>query len=813
MGHDRTVGGARPLRLALLVLTGAWLVLFAPQLFAGRVFLLGDARVYRPFAEYSRERWLGSHERTYWNPYVMDGVAASASLADTRPQYLPGAALDVFERVRPGRVVPLAAPLLAHLAGMCAVAVLACALGVTSVVALVWAGLAWGLSPLLLVPIAFGHTAYFVAVSLVPLMLLAVCRLAHARTRTGELGAALALAGLSGLQALTGHPQVVAYAGATALAFAVERAARTRRWRGIAATGLALAWGAAIAMAVWWPALRYGEHSARGGAGVPIEQVRAMSIAWRELPALAFPALVGGAGETYWGGLWATDYPRFFGTTVLLLAALGLLARPRGPYRARAFLWGVVLIAIVLSLGPRIGPAYSALRVVVPLLARFWVASMVLVIAVPAIALLSAMGLDHALVRTEPSAASRLARAAWLASGVVLLVGLLLLAPAARTYAAIALALRPGFAIERALHAAHGAGVDLVLRALLLAAAPALLLVPARFRWASAGWFVLLAIDLVPVALPTLRRASGTVAALEAEPEPMLARLGRQQPAARVLSTRLMDTSSWQISGLGMQPELRTNGWIRWRAHAFGGEHGTPAATWDEATVLRSSEALRAMGVVYVSSSPDIPQDTTAFAEVERAPGEVVYRLRGALGRAYAVGRVRGLAADAAVLPAMLADAFRADSVAYTIDRDATGEYPGSRSARIEWLRDEPDTLALRVEAAAPAFVVVADAWFPGWSARLDGAPVPLARVDHSLRGVSIPAGAHELRMAYRPEGWDAGVRVTRAALSLWLVSALAWLGLRRRTSDHSPSRPASSSSVPSRPAKTESGRAPRRRK
>src|SRR5262252_5903425 len=153
MGSKGTADGPRPLRLAVTVLTGAWLVLFAPQLFAHRVFVLGDARVYRPFAEYSRERWLESHQRTYWNPYVMDGVAASASLADMRPQYLPDVALDVFERVRPGRLIPLAAPLLTHLAGMCAVAALGWAFGITSATALVWAGLAWGLSPLLLVPI------------------------------------------------------------------------------------------------------------------------------------------------------------------------------------------------------------------------------------------------------------------------------------------------------------------------------------------------------------------------------------------------------------------------------------------------------------------------------------------------------------------------------------------------------------------------------------------------------------------------------------------------------------------------------------
>jgi len=812
VGHEGTAGGPRSLRVALVVLAGAWLLLFAPQLLARQVFVLGDARVYRPFAEYSRQRWLERRERTFWNPYVMNGVAASASLADMRPQYLPDVALDVFERVRPARLVPLAAPLLAHLAGMWAIAALAWAFGVTSVVALVWAGLAWGLSPLLLVPIAFGHTAYFVAASLFPALLHAVHRLAHAGTRAHELGAMLALAGLAGLQALTGHPQVVAYSGAAALAFATERAVRLRRWQVVAATGVALAWGAAIAMAVWWPAWLYGEFSVRGGSGVSIERVRSMSIAWRELVAFAFPALVGGAGQNYWGGLITTDYPRFLGTTVVLFAALGLVRGRSDTRLPRLFLGLLILAAVALALGPAMGPAYGTLRALAPVLGRFGVASMALVMVVPAVALLSAAGLEPMLAPSAPPATTRLVRGVWVAAGGLLLLGVVLLTFGARGYAALAMVMRPDFARDRALDAAHAAGVDLAWRAILLAAAPTLLVAGRKARSAPAGLLALLALDLLAVSLPTLRRACGPETALTAAAEPLLAQLGREHPTARVLSTRLADRSSWEIAGLGVQPEYRTNDWIRWRAHAFGGEHGTPAWTWDESSFLTSVEALRALGIVYVSSPPETPQDTSTFTPVGRAPGEVVYRLRAALGRAYAVGRVDVLAADAQVTPGMLADGFRADSVAYTFERDAGGAYAGSASARITWRRDEPDELALRVDAPAPAFVVVADAWFPGWSARRDGTPVPVWRVDHSLRGVSLPAGRHELRMRYRPEGWDVGVRVTRAALSLWLVSLLAWL-VWRRTSHQPPSWPATSSSPPSRPANTESGRAPRTRK
>src|SRR5262249_32645638 len=158
------------------------------------------------------------------------------------------------------------------------------------------------------------------------------------------------------------------------------------------------------------------------------------------------------------------------------------------------------------------------------------------------------------------------------------------------------------------------------------------------------------------------------------------------EPSARVFSTRAMDVSGWQIAGLSLQPEERTNDWIRWRAHAFGGEHGTPPATYEEVAFTRGSETLRALGVVFVSSPPDAPQDSSAFTTEARTSGEIVQRLRTGLGRAYAVGRVTAVTSERAVGGAMLGDRFRADSVAYTVDADAAGDYPGSASVRVRWL-------------------------------------------------------------------------------------------------------------------------------
>jgi len=84
----------------------------------------------------------------------------------------------------------------------------------------------------------------------------------------------------------------------------------------------------------------------------------------------------------------------------------------------------------------------------------------------------------------------------------------------------------------------------------------------------------------------------------------------------------------------------------------------------------------------------------------------------------------------------------------------ADREFPGSAALAIRWERDDPDRQELRLRSTAPAFLVVADAEFPGWTARLDGVRVDIERVDLVLRGVTIPAGEHRLSLDYVPEGW-----------------------------------------------------------
>jgi hypothetical protein len=750
-------------------------LLFAPQLFSSRAFVIGDASSIRAFAEFSAARWLTHHERTHWNPYIFAGLPATASLQDSRPQWLPDRLLDAFDALhRLPHFPPLAIPLVVHLAGMIAMAGLARTLWRAGTPSMVWAGVAWGLLPGLLVPLAFGQDWLVMSGSLMPVILLAVMARGSATTVDGRLRAALGLSLATACLLLAAHPQIIALIIPLAAGFAwLSAHGRPARLLDL---GASVGVGAAMSAAVWWPAYLYNVHSVRGAGEVVLSEVGRWSAGAPDLVALAWPWAAGFGGRTYWGGLGGTDFPQFVGSAVFALALLGLSRRDRSG-GAALFLAGTALLASLLALGMRLGSFYQWIYAHVPLWSSFRVAIRILVVTQLAFALLSARGLERLGELIGRAPRRWIATAAGLAAMGLLFAALLRWGFLRETYAQAVYQSRPHIAAAIADEALRGASFDLAWRALLVSVLVAVTVtgvrVPRWRPWAAAATICLLALDLGAVSVPFLLRASGPLARIEKPPLPLIARLAEREPKIRVL-----DVSRERMFG---------NDWIRWRAHSLTGNHPAVPRIWDDlrrAQLTRSYPVLCGLAVGYLGGAEIGPPDTALFDragldETSRIP---VWKLKRALPRAYAVSNVGWLENDRTVLAALATPDLDPRRDVFTTEDGIAGRYPGSSSCRIRWLEDEPDHLALETVADSASFLVVADTWFTGWHATIDGQPAPIHRVQHLLRGFVLPAGRHRLRLTYEPEGWRASVIWARGAWLLWIAGAViaAARGFRR---------------------------------
>jgi hypothetical protein len=69
----------------------------------------------------------------------------------------------------------------------------------------------------------------------------------------------------------------------------------------------------------------------------------------------------------------------------------------------------------------------------------------------------------------------------------------------------------------------------------------------------------------------------------------------------------------------------------------------------------------------------------------------------------------------------------------------------------VQTLDYQPGWLQLKVSTQQPALLVLAESYYPGWLAWVDGTPAEIYRTDIAFRAISVPAGTHTVRMEFRP--------------------------------------------------------------
>jgi hypothetical protein len=102
------------------------------------------------------------------------------------------------------------------------------------------------------------------------------------------------------------------------------------------------------------------------------------------------------------------------------------------------------------------------------------------------------------------------------------------------------------------------------------------------------------------------------------------------------------------------------------------------------------------------------------------------------------------------------------------------GDRVGVPGAPDDWARvaSDPDgSVHVRARAANGGFLVLADPYYPGWRAFVDGVEVDIVRANYLFRAVPLPPGEHEVGFVYDPSSLRVGAVIT-------LLGALAALVL-----------------------------------
>jgi hypothetical protein len=169
------------------------------------------------------------------------------------------------------------------------------------------------------------------------------------------------------------------------------------------------------------------------------------------------------------------------------------------------------------------------------------------------------------------------------------------------------------------------------------------------------------------------------------------------------------------------------------------------------------------------------PLQVPGLTEVFRGSRTAVYRKDSALPRAYVAGNVQ-VVPDSAAVNMLLGPQFDARTTVLVSEPLPPGITPqAGAQGTVQWLERGNTVQRLRVNASAPALLVVLDNYYKAWHAEVDGREAPLLRANHTFRAIPIPAGQHDVVMRYSAETVQASAMAS--GIILLVLAGLAFGG------------------------------------
>jgi hypothetical protein len=752
----------------LLLFAAAALLLFLDAVVAHRIYFQDDTvTYYLPLAQRIDEA-LGTGRLPLWTPYLFGGhpLFADSESAMLYPPNLIGWLL--FDPV----TALIAQRVLRFLLGGAFTYAFGRAIGMGRAAATL-SGLSFALGSFLVGQIHHKNLAD--AAVWLPLVLCLVERgfqtAGPARLRWWLLGG-----GALGVQLLTIHVNPILMTGMMVAAYVAFRA------RGPREALMALALLGAVAGGLGAVQLvPMGELVAQTFRGRPVERGFALANALppQNLLTLLFPYFFRDPGGVYWSP-WFRWNTTIYGGVAPLLLALAAVALP-GRRREVWFFLATFLVALCLALADRAPiPLYDLLRQL-PVFASTRVPSRYLFLALFALAVLAGLGLD-ALRRALADGRTR--PVGWLLHGLTAGATGVLLAFVVARHLALAEPVAARGWLEALYLGLPGRWMELKqvadpLDSLVASLDP------------TSGWsgraFLFLGLALaalwlwrlarparsvVPIALVLLTCVDLLSFARDFHPRLPVEAVAARGPAARFLAEHsglhrvLTVQPVWETAPNRLVP-LRVqeaNGYSsllpdRHRAFLTAAERG-------------EERLLDLMGVRYLVVRRSSPPARLRLGEPVFRDDEVdVHERPSARPRAWIADRAIAARTEADALLALTRTDFDpAREVVIEGAAPSVAAGPGA-PGDAEIVEYQSERVRVRAATERGGYLVLADTYYPGWRALVDGVDQPILRADYLFRAVALAPGEHTIEFVYDPLSVKVGA--VASLVTLLAVSAV----------------------------------------
>jgi hypothetical protein len=644
--------------------------------------------------------------------------------------------------------------------------------------AALFSGVALLAAPYALAQIGEGHYTQICLVAWIPWAFLA-----YERFRRGLPGGVPLQAIALALCFFCGHAQETYYLVLCLTTFVFLDTFRARNMSaGVAPTKLLVSWGAVGLLTVGLVAVDllpiwiYTQHATRA-AGLTIEQAAGISLGTASLWQLLDPFVLGDASTYHGPGQFYWETLCHFGIVTTLLAIIGATrwqcsSAPIG----RLVVMG--LLAMLFAFGSDT-PLFAAMYRFVPGISYFRSPSRSLFFASFAAAVLAGQAVETIIGWASSVDGFSRRRTALVAvvMAVACSVGFALASSSGGTAEPI------GQQVDWLSVTMWAGGASLIVCCSTWAGS--------RASIVAAGLAILCAMESASFSqrvLATLDRSSLR------ETNPIIERVRTTAPQSRLMAMQehVSDREAWRagvskVQGYDPVPLTR-----------FGLYLAATVAPRDPAFELTGYDPVLfheyrkplvdLLGVEYAVAATDRPVEFKGWELVDRRrlPAEfvirgetprtlpvAVYRNQTAMPRAFVLGRVSPLDPREDYVERLKTIDPRHEVL---LEQDVLPAGDRQELKAAEIVDSTSTSITIKAELTAAGYLILTDAWYPGWTALVDGVPTPVLPAYVAFRAVPLSAGKHTVEFRYRPPLATIGAGVSLlafAACGLALVGSV----------------------------------------
>jgi len=190
---------------------------------------------------------------------------------------------------------------------------------------------------------------------------------------------------------------------------------------------------------------------------------------------------------------------------------------------------------------------------------------------------------------------------------------------------------------------------------------------------------------------------------------------------------------------------------------------------------------LRTFNVKYLVAFQSLPENGTRLAGRFPDSFSWLYQIDQTIPRAYIVNKFVAENDSKEVLRLLASAKFDATREV-VLDREIPMPPALRLAATAKILRYENDLVRIATSSDNEGILILADSYYPGWKAFVDGREEVIRRANLFFRAVPLPAGNHTVEFRYEPKSFAIGLAISAATLFALVVTTFFTFRARKQT-------------------------------